>query len=76
MRKLQKFTIQSVFHQGEITDCFDTQLEILHEDGRLMKFAAADWIYISIKAINSSSLQGKWGKNDKNCEASIFSSVL
>ena len=24
------------------TDCFDTQLEIQHEDGRLMKFAAAD----------------------------------
>lgn len=54
------------FIREKSTDCFDTQLEIQHEDGHLMKFAAADWIYTSLKAINNSSLQGKWGEKWQN----------
>lgn len=64
------------FIRKKFTDCFDTQLEIQHEDGRLMKFAVTDWIYISIKAINSSSLQGKWGKMTKIVRLAFFSWVL
>lgn len=41
-----------------------------------MKFAAADWIYISIKAINSRSLQGKKGEKWQKLWGQHFSSVL